>query len=92
MSKTTVTALEKSLVERVSALSASEGGSHRSSGATVPTRPGPEHPVTDGYMRLSPVQPLYRAENYYRRLTWKCIGATIAIFIVISVAIFIFRK
>lgn len=87
-----LTRSDRTLVERVSTLAGSEDRLSGPSGATVPTKVPPEHPAQDGYMRVSPVQVMYRAEDYYRRLTKRYIGVSIALFIVISVAIFIFRK
>ena len=34
----------------------------------VETPSQPQQPAADGYVRRSPVQPVYRAKNYYRRL------------------------
>lgn len=90
MNKTTVP--EKSLVERVSALAGSEERAFEPCGATVPTKAPEEHPAPDGYRRLSPVQLLYRAENYYRRLTKKCVGAAVVIAVAVTVLVFIFRR
>ena len=83
---------EKSLVERVSALAGPEDRLRGPSGATVPTRALPAHPVQDGYLRVSPVQILYRAENYYRSLTKKCVGAAVALAAVVTALVFLLRR
>lgn len=70
---------EKSLVARVSALAGPEDRLCEASGATVPTKPVPVHPVRDGTVRLTPVQVLYRAEDYYRRLVKKCVWTAVLI-------------
>ncbi len=95
MSKTTVptvNAQEKSLVERVSALVGSEEGSYEASGATVPTKAPEEHPALDGYRRLSPVQVIYRAEDYYRKLTKKCVGVSVVIAMVVTLILVILQR
>lgn len=40
----------------------------RTAGTTVPTAPPPVRPAEDGYVRRSPVQPVYEAAGYRRRL------------------------
>ena len=40
----------------------------RTSGTTVETAPAPVHPAEDGYIRRSPVQPVFQAADYHRRL------------------------
>ncbi len=92
MSKTNVPAVktpEKSLVERVSALAVT--GEEPNEG-TVPTRALPVHPSPDGYRRLSPVQVLYRAEDYYRRLTKKCVGVSVVIAMVATLVLVILQR
>ena len=92
MSKTavpTVKAQEKSLVERVSALAVTVELPNE---GTVPTRAKPEHPSPDGYRRLSPVQVLYRAEDYYRRLTKKCVGISVVIAMVVTLVLVILQR
>lgn len=92
MSKTTVQtvkAQEKSLVERVSALAVTREVSNE---GTVPTRAKPEHPSPDGYRRLSPVQVLYRAEDYYRRLTKKYVGISVGIAMVVTLILVILQR
>ena len=92
MSKTTVptvNAKEKSLVERVSALAVT---GDRPNEGTVPTRALHDHPSPDGYRRLSPVQVLYRAEDYYRRLTKKCVGISVVIVMVVTLVLVILQR
>ena len=50
--------------------------------ATVETAPGPVHPAEDGYVRRSPVQPVFQAAGYRRRLAAR--GA-LAVILVIAV-------
>lgn len=94
MNKTTAPAAapEKSLVERVSALAGSEERAFEPCGATVPAKAPEEHPAPDGYRRLSPVQILYRAEDYYRKLAKKCVGVAVVLALAAAVLMFIFRK
>ena len=92
MSRTTLPAVkapEKSLVERVSALAVTGEPPHD---GLVPARPLPDHPSPDGYCRRSPVQILYRAQDYYWRLTKKCVGISVGIAVVAAVLVFILQR
>ncbi len=58
----------------------------RTLSGTVPTTPPPVQPAADGWVRRSPVQPLYRPANYYRRLATRItqvVLLVIAIFVVV---------
>ena len=46
-------------------------------GAVVPTPAPPVRPAPDGYVRRSPVQPLYRSSDYYRRLVLRAVGTAV---------------
>ena len=48
-------------------------------GNVVPTEPQPVRPAPDGYVRCSPVQPVYEAADYRRRLLWRAVGVAVVI-------------
>ena len=41
---------------------------NQTAGATIRTEPPPVRPAEDGYVRRSPVQPVFQAANYRRRM------------------------
>lgn len=45
-----------------------------SGGGVVETPPMPVIPAPDGYVRRSPVQPVYEAANYRRKLVLRAVG------------------
>ena len=75
---------EKSLVARASRLA---GGIADTESFTVPTEVGKPLPSKDGYLRHSPVQPLYRHVNYYRKLVTKCVGVVLGIGALVAVIV-----
>lgn len=71
------------------------GGQGAPGGDFVATQPHPQEPAADGYVRRSPVQPVYRAENYYRRLVLRGVGlaalavvACVAVYLLLQLGIF----
>lgn len=61
----------------------------------VETPSQPQQPAADGYVRRSPVQPVYRAKNYYRRLLLRAAGlvalaavACVAVYLLLQLGIF----
>ena len=55
----------------------------------------PQQPAADGYVSRSPVQPVYRAKNYYRRLLLRAVGlvalaavACVAVYLLLQLGIF----
>lgn len=61
----------------------------------VETASQPQQPAADGYVRRSPVQPVYRAKNYYRRLLLRAAGlvalaavACVAVYLLLQLGIF----
>lgn len=48
-------------------------------GDVVPTEAQPVRPAPDGYIRRSPVQPVYEAADYRRRLLWRAVGVVVVI-------------
>ena len=51
----------------------------RTAGDVVPTEAQPVRPAPDGYVRRSPVQPVYEAADYRRRLLWRAVGVAVVI-------------
>lgn len=45
----------------------------------VETKSAPARPASDGYVRRSPVQPLYEAAGYRRSLILRAVGVTVLI-------------
>ena len=61
----------------------------------VETPSQPQQPAADGYVRRSPVEPVYRAKNYYRRLLLRAAGlvalaavACVAVYLLLQLGIF----
>ena len=52
---------------------------YRGASAVIPTEPEPTRPAPDGYVRRSPVQPLYEAADYRQRLLWRAVGIAVLI-------------
>ena len=72
-----------SLVERVRRLAGRDPAEPRPEtldgpdGPLVPIAPAQVLPAADGYMRRSPVQPMYRRTDYYRRLILRAVGTVL---------------
>ena len=71
------------------------GGQGGSNDGFVETPSQPQQPAADGYVRRSPVQPVYRAKNYYRRLLLRAAGlvalaavACVAVYLLLQLGIF----
>lgn len=56
----------------------------RTSGTTVETTPAPVHPAEDGYIRRSPVQPVFQAADYHRRLVARGVLAVVLIAVALA--------
>lgn len=54
------------------------------SGTTVETAPTPVHPAEDGYVRRSPVQPVFQAADYHRRLAARGVLAVVLIAVALA--------
>lgn len=54
------------------------------SGTTVETAPAPVHPAEDGYVRRSPVQPVFQAADYHRRLAARGVLAVVLIAVALA--------
>ena len=57
----------------------------------VETAPPPVRPAADGYVRRSPVQPVYEAADYHRRLALRVVG-TVLLAAAAGVAVFILSR
>ena len=71
------------------------GGQGAPNDGFVETPSQPQQPAADGYVRRSPVQPVYRAKNYYRRLLLRAAGlvalaavACVAVYLLLQLGIF----
>ena len=71
------------------------GGQGGSNDVFVQTPSHPRQPAPQGYVRRSPVQPVYRAKNYYRRLLLRAVGlvalaavACVAVYLLLQLGIF----
>ena len=69
-----------------------KGAPHRDPGVNVvPTEPAPAPPAPDGYVRRSPVQPLYEAADYRRSLILKAVGFVALAAVVCVAAYFVIQ-
>lgn len=55
--------------------------------SVVATEPAPVRPASDGYVRRSPVQPLYEAAGYRRALVLRAVG-TVALILAAGAGIY----
>ena len=66
-------------------------GGGRATEPTVPTQARPPRAAEDGYVRRSPVQPVYEAADYRRRLVRRGIGIAVIIVIIVAAVIMLDR-
>lgn len=66
-------------------------GRRRGTEPTVPTQPRRPQAAEDGYVRRSPVQPVYEAADYRRRLVQRGIGIAVLIVVIVAAVIMLDR-
>ncbi len=61
-------------------------------GPLGPIVPPPIHPAEDGYVRRSPVQPLYCRQDRRRRLILRALGAVLLLAVLCAVAVLLLSR
>lgn len=83
---------DASLIERVSELAGTSGSGAADPGrATLPIKPEEPHASLDGYVRRSPVQPMYRAGDHYVKLAKKIVLSVLGVAAAVAVLLLALR-